>query len=383
MSDPIIKKDYGTDRICSLMLTHQCNLRCIYCFEKFKGNRFMTFETAKKVLSQEFKEFEKIMNDENRMGIDFMGGEPMLNFELIKQIYEWVMAKPLPFPVRFTVTTNGTLLTDEVKNWLKERKQHIRVVMSVDGTEFSQKNNRGVSVDRLPLEFVHENWPNSYFKQTLSHDTLPFFAESIIELSKQGYRVASSLAQGHTWQEGDVEIYRRELKKLAEYYLEHKDVRPETPFDNLYREFFDGQEDKMPKKACGVGTSVHFYDVDGQLYPCHLFLPMVHGKKTVLKDVKDVDFNDPNMLVDDDCKQCPALKVCNTCYGYNYVNRGNIAKRDKSMCNLYLAEAQVVSEFQIAYFVSLKDRRELTDYELLMLQCAVRCYKYVKDIEKI
>ena len=53
------------------------------------------------------------------------------------------------------------------------------------------------------------------------------------------------------------------------------------------------------------------------------------------------------------------------------------------MCNLYLVEAQVVSEFQIAYFVSLKDKRELTDYELLMLQCAVRCYKYVKDIEKI
>ena len=107
---------------------------------------------------------------------------------------------------------------------------------------------------------------------------------------------------------------------------------------------------------------------------------MVHGKKTVLDDVKDVDWNSPDMLIGKDCIDCKALKVCNTCYGYNYADRGDISNRDKNMCNLYLAEAQVVSEFQIRYFTSLE--RDLTDYELLMLRCAVRCYKYVNGIEK-
>ncbi len=382
-TSPIITKDIETNRICSMMLTHSCNLKCVYCFEKFKSGKMMTFETAKDILSREFEDYKSIMSPEHRLNIDFMGGEPLLNFELIKQIYEWVKIQNVPFNIIYSVTTNGTLLDEKKREWLSAHKKDFRVVMSVDGTDFSQKNNRGVSVDMLPLQFVHDNWPKSYFKQTLSHDTLPYFADGVIGLTEKGYRVATSLAQGHVWQEGDVEIYRRELLKLAEYFLAHPKVRPETPFDNLYAEFFDEQIDKMPKKSCGVGTSVHLYDADGTLYPCHLFLPMVHGNNNVLEEVKNIDFTDEKMLISEECRTCPALKVCNTCYGYNYVNRGDVAKRDKGMCNLYLVEAQVVSAFQINYFTTLKHTRELTDYELLMLQCAVRCYKYVKDIEKI
>lgn len=378
MKDISIKKDVRTNHICSLMLTHTCNLNCVYCFEKFKSDRQMSFGTARQILEKEYTDYQSSMAPDKRMNVDFMGGEPLINFDLIKQIYEWTISQHLPFEVIFSVTTNGTLLDNEKRLWFAAHADHFRLVMSVDGSEFCQTTNRGVSVDMLPLEFVRETWPSSYFKQTLTHDTLPYYANGVIALTERGFRVASSLAQGHTWKDGDDEIYRNQLRLLGQYYIEHQEILPQTPFDNLYGQLLDENLSRPPRKICGSGTSIHFYDVDGTLYPCHLFLPMVHGKKSVLEDIRRIDFNDDKKFVDGKCLTCPLLRVCNTCYGFNYINRGDVAMRDLGMCHLYLAEAQEVSAFQIRYITSL--RRNATDYELLLLQSAMRCYEMVRDI---
>ena len=378
MQDISIKKDTRTNRICSLMLTHSCNLHCVYCFEKFKSNRQMSLETARTILEKEYTDYRGIMAANKRMNVDFMGGEPLLNFELIKSIYDWTHTLDLPFEIIFSVTTNGTLLDDEKKEWFASHANEFRLVMSVDGIEFCQTANRGISVDTLPLEFVRDTWPNSYFKQTLTHDTLPYYAEGVVALIERGFRVASSLAQGHTWMNGDDEIYRQQLRRLGQYYIDHQEVLPQTPFDNLYGQLLDENMALPPKKICGSGTTIHFYDVDGQLYPCHLFLPMVHGNSNVHMDIDRIDFSDDKQFVDVRCSQCPIVRVCNTCYGFNYINRGDVAKRDMGMCRLYLAEAQEVSAFQIRYITSLQ--RKATDYELLLLQSAMRCYELVKNV---
>lgn len=377
MQDNSIRKDIRTNRICSLMLTHACNLHCVYCFEKFKSNKQMRFDTAKAILEKEFTDYRKIMASDKRMNVDFMGGEPLLNFELIKSIYEWTHTLDLPFEVIFSVTTNGTMLDDYKKDWFSSRANQFRLVMSVDGSEFCQTTNRGVSINTLPLEFIRNTWPNSYFKQTLTHDTLPYYADGVISLIERGFRVATSLAQGHTWEDGDDDVYRKQLQRMGQYYIEHQEILPQTPFDNLYGQLLDENLIHPPQKICGCGTTIHFYDVDGKVYPCHLFLPMVHGKKNVLDDISKIDFNDNIKFISDQCRRCPIVRVCNTCYGFNYINRGDVAKRDMSMCRLYLVEAQEVSAFQIQYVTSLK--RRVTEYELLLLQSAMRCYKLVKD----
>lgn len=379
MQEVSIKKDIRTNRICSLMVTHSCNLKCVYCFEKFKSGKYMSFETAKKILEKEYSDYQNIMAPDKRMNVDFMGGEPLLNFELIKHIFDWTVSLHLPYEVIFSVTTNGTLLDEYKREWFASHSDYFRLVMSVDGSEFCQTVNRGVSVDTLPLEFVRKIWPSSYFKQTLTHDTLPYYAEGVIALSERGYKVATSLAQGHLWGDGDDLIYRNQLRKLGQYYLEHQELLPQTPFDNLYGQLLDENLSRSPRKICGSGTTIHFYDVDGELYPCHLFLPMVHGKKNVVEYIRKIDFNDDNQFVGGQCLTCPILRVCNTCYGFNYTNRGDVAKRDMGMCRLYLVEAQEVSSFQIQYITSLK--RDASDYELLLLQSAMRCYELVKDIK--
>lgn len=92
---------YTTKRICSLMVTHSCNLHCVYCFEKYKskGLKFMSLNTAQKILNKEFEDFSnKDRLPSDRLAIEFFGGEPLLNFDLIQNIYEWTDSLNLTFP---------------------------------------------------------------------------------------------------------------------------------------------------------------------------------------------------------------------------------------------------------------------------------------------
>ena len=99
----------------SLSITERCNLNCIYCFEKSKSPQKMTFETAVEKI-----DFELIHSEEYKsVAVDFMGGEPFLEFDLIKKIceYYWSKQNDLPKPLTFFTTTNGTLVHGRIKEW--------------------------------------------------------------------------------------------------------------------------------------------------------------------------------------------------------------------------------------------------------------------------
>lgn len=367
--------EYKTVRICSLTITHGCNLNCIYCFEKHKdiGRRMMTFETAKCILEKEFKVFLEQRHKENeRLAVEFFGGEPLLNFQLIKAIHEWVSTLSLSFPMMFQMTTNGTLFTFEMLEWFTKVRKDFRVVVSIDGDDLMQATNRGCSTKKIPMEYIAKNWPNSYFKMTISNDTLSTYANGIIELTKRGYHVPSSLAEGTEWTGEEAEIYKKELLKIGTFYLENPQYKIEQPFDISFEKLMC--QSSVPPKNCGVGTSTEIYDTDGKIYPCHLFLPIVHGRD--LKHIiEDVDFTDDASLIDEHCMRCPIVRLCRTCYGYNQKDRGSVAKRDLHKCKMVLTELQVVSSFQIQYYLQNKDI--LTKEMRAKLDAAIRAYELV------
>lgn len=371
---------YRTTRICSLMVTHGCNLNCVYCFEKHKdiGLRMMTLETAKEILQSEFELFTKTQREpDERFAIEFFGGEPLVNFPLIKAVYEWVKMLDLPFPMMFQTTTNGTFFTSEVLDWFTEVKDDFRVVVSVDGDDLMQMANRGVSAKKIPTDYIVRNWPNSYFKMTVSKDTLPTYAQGIIELTKKGYRVPSSLAEGIDWNKRDAEIYKSELLKIGSFYLDNPQYKVEQPFDLPFDKLL--YDNPIPPKNCGVGTNTRIYDTDGRAYPCHLFLPIVHGQKGIEQIMNSIDFNDDASLIDKECLNCPIAKLCRTCYGYNQLDRGDVKARNKTKCKMLLAELQVISSFQIQYFMQRKDK--LSSVELAKLSTATMGYELVHQNE--
>ena len=371
---------YHTIRICSLMVTHQCNLNCVYCFEKHKnlGTKLMSFETAKGILAQEFDLFEKKnRKSDERFAIAFFGGEPLMNFMLIKEIYQWVREQDLSFPIMFQTTTNGTLFTPDMLEWFTGVKDDFRVVVSVDGDEMMQLANRGVSHKKIPIDYIAKNWPNSYFKMTVSKETLPIYAQGIIELTQKGYRVPSSLAEGVNWNQQDAETYREQLLKIGTFYLENPQYKVEQPFDLP----FDKLRHKAPypPKNCGVGTNTCIYDTDGTPYPCHLFLPIVHGQKGIENIISSIDFTDDSCLIDNECLQCPISKLCRTCYGYNQLDRGSVKARNMTKCKMLLTELQVISSFQIQYFMQRKQK--LKPGDLNKLSDALKGYDLVHNMK--
>lgn len=368
--------EYQTTRICSLMITHSCNLNCVYCFEKYKskGNRFMPFEVAQAAILKELDTFRnKPRKANDRFAIEFFGGEPMLNFPLIKQIYEWVSSLDIDFPVMFQTTTNGTLFNKENLEWLTAHKDSFRIVVSIDGDQLMHQTNRGCDNQKIPLDYIVQNWQNSYFKMTVSKETLPSYAKGIITLTTKGYKVPSSLAEGVEWSNDDRDIYKQELLKIADFYLKYPEYKPDQPFDYSFTKILGKWE--VPPRNCGVGVNVSIYDTDGKLYPCHLFLPIVHDDAGMTKIMTEIDFNDDSSLIDEHCMKCPIRNICRTCYGYNQLERGDVKKRNLTKCKMLLAEAEVISSFQIQYF--MKRKETLTEDEKIKLKAALACYELV------
>ena len=118
-------------RTCMLIVTHACNLNCGYCYESHKKNAFMDSDLAKEIISRE-AQFVKDSDDFDELAIDFMGGEPLLNFNLICKNVEWLEGGVINVPWITYSTTNGTLLSNDVKAWLREHKHSFILSASYD-----------------------------------------------------------------------------------------------------------------------------------------------------------------------------------------------------------------------------------------------------------
>lgn len=345
-----------TRRTCMLMITHSCNLNCTYCYEKFKSEKKMSFETAKEII---LRECEIVKNDDRFDGleIDFMGGEPMVNFGLMKQIVEWGEALPLPVPHIYFMTTNGTLFTEEAKRWFEKYKDVFWVGTSYDGTPEMQEKNRGQS-NKVEMEFFYNLWPKQEFHMTVSKETLPNLAEGVLAIQRKGYSLIASLAEGILWTEDDVKIYYDQLLKLKNAYLEDLTLRP---INLLVHQLFINSSDQIKnveqKKYCGTGTYMQTYDVDGKAYGCHMFTPIVLGERAFTSET--VDWECAANTIDPFCKECVLKNICPTCAGFNFNYRNNIAERDKNLCNITLVQMMVAAEFQLEILTA--SRKVLSD----------------------
>lgn len=313
----------------TLTLTQKCNLNCTYCYENHKSSAVMSFDLAKSVLDKElndpkFEEYE----------IDFFGGEPFLAFDVIKKCYNYVTETYPQKKLIFFATTNGTLVHGEIQEWLKERKHRFWCALSLDGTKETHDKNRLNSFDLIDRKFFLECWPEQDLKMTISQNTLDNLADDIIFLHNEGFRFTANLAFGIDWSKPDnVNILERELKKIIDFYITHPDIEPCSLFQiPIFKVAVLPITESL--RQCGAGIEMVSYDVDGLDYPCQFFMPLSVGNKASL--LGNIDFPDMITLdhLCDDCKKCPAVAICHTCYGANYASTGNIFLKEDNWCRL-------------------------------------------------
>ncbi|MCQ2966336.1 MAG: 4Fe-4S cluster-binding domain-containing protein [Alphaproteobacteria bacterium] len=369
-------KEQEVRRICMLMITHNCNLNCSYCYEKYKSAKKMNFETAIFLIKKEIK---KVKQSKKNVGleIDLMGGEPMMNFPLIKQLIEWADSGNIDVPYIFSITTNGTLFHDKEKKWFKKHKQSIVCSCSFDGNTDMQKTNRGEGATDVDLDFFCKTWPKQGLHMTISKETLPKMADGIIYIQKKGYKIEASLAEGINWDKYDVVLYQNQLEKLAQFYLDFPDIKPLNLLTRLNYVVDPRKDKKKITKYCGTGTFMTAYDPDGQSYGCHMFSPIVLGKKAI--KIKDINFKKCSIVNDDICNKCILKHFCPTCAGFNFKYRGNLGTRDKRKCLLHLEEARISSIFQIKLIAARK--KELSIEDVQHLKKSLRTIELIKQIK--
>ena len=135
-------------------------------------------------------------------------------------------------------------------------------------------------------------------------------------------------------QEKNKTVLERELLKLIEFYLEHKEVPPCSMLDEAISQI--AYAEKQALRTCGAGWTMVAYDVDGEAYPCQFFMPLSIGPERA-KQVKDLKFHNeviPDELLDPKCVDCVLKAVCKRCYGSNYVSTGNLYLQDNAMCEM-------------------------------------------------
>lgn len=366
-------------RICMLIVTHACNLNCSYCYEPHKQNLYMELDLAKRIISRE-AQFVNDCTQFNELQIDFMGGEPLMNFPLIKNIVEWLEKSNLNVPWICYSTTNGTLLSDEIKDWLRLHKNSFILGVSYDGSSKMQSVNRNTDRYDIDLNFFHELWPEQHLHTTLSKETLPMLAEGVLDIQKKGYAVDVALAQGEDWTIEDALIYREQLCILKNAYLNTPSLIPFNGLTRLVDVFNLPATKKIQGKWCGAGKHMVTYDVDGQKYGCHMFTPLVLGKNRALP-IEAVEWTSPETIADDYCKSCVLRRFCPTCIGFNYKYRDNLATRDKRWCPMILAEALTACEFQVERIATM-NKLNMQDAE--HGKVALQAYKVLRylSIEK-
>lgn len=352
----IVEQDsYSTSFSPTLCVTHKCNLSCLYCYQSNKNEKSMTMDVAKHCIDDIFS---NIPNNTKLIEISFIGGEPLLEMELLKEIYDYTKKNYSDERLVFFATTNGTTLTEADKQWFEQHKKDFVLGLSLDGTPQTHNKNRSNSYNKIDIPFFIKTWPKQGPKMTISKHTINNLANDIIHIHEQGFMYINGVnfAEGDfDWETEDtLKILAKQLHILLDYYTEHYELNLDQMFGK-HIEFCacDGVD---KHKTCGIGTRTLFYDIDGKKYPCSFITPMTFSKEDLDKICK-MDFYDNTNFVDEKCsKECYIFPICGTCSGANYLVNKSFNKRIKTRCEMNKLISLFIAE--------LHTRRILTHREL-------------------
>lgn len=325
------KRDNVIKALC-LHVAHTCNLNCEYCFAgqgKYHGeDAIMSFETGKKALDF----LVENSGTRKNLEVDFFGGEPLVNFDVVKKLVEYARSieKEKNKHFRFTLTTNGVLLDDDVIDFLN--KEMNNVVLSLDGrkeiNDAKRKRLDGTgSYDIIVPKFknfVQKRGDKEYYMRgTFTRNNLDF-TNDIFHMADLGFTelsmepVVSKTDTDYALREEDLDTIYEQYEILAKEMIKRKkEGRPFT----FYHYMIDLSAGPCIYKritGCGSGTEYLAVTPNGDFYPCHQFV----GDKKFL--MGNVDEGITNTSLRDEFKLCNVYsrKECKDCWAKLYCSGG-------------------------------------------------------------
>ena len=358
----------------TFQITEDCCMACTYCYQHHKTNNKMNFEMAKNIIDKLLNNEFSLINTTTTFGIviEFIGGEPLMEIDLIEQICEYTIQQmvnknhPWLYSFRFSICSNGLLYhTPKVQEFFKKYYRWISFSVSIDGNkELHDKCRFDLSgkgtYDRAISAVL--SYKNSYkelpsTKMTLSPDNIQYTYDALINLINLGYTlIPFNCIFEKGWDYSHAKILYQELIRVADHLI----------FNNLYNKvnikmfdennFTEMDESNNENWCGGVDLKMIAFDYNGNIYPCLRYMnSSLNGNQKALvvgNIAHDINFteeekNNLSLVTNitrrsqstDECFYCPIAKGCAWCSGYNYEEFGTPNKRATYTCYMHQAQS--------------------------------------------
>ncbi|MDD4369830.1 MAG: thioether cross-link-forming SCIFF peptide maturase [Anaerostipes sp.] len=356
-----------------LHIAHDCNLACRYCFAEegeYQGDRsLMSAEIGKKALDF------LIANSGNRcnLEVDFFGGEPLMNFDVVKEIvaYGRSLEEEHNKNFRFTLTTNGMLLNDDIMEFAN--KEMDNVVLSVDGRKEvhdymrptpNGKGSYDIIIDKFKKFAEQRHQEKYYVRGTFTHHNLDF-SQDVFHLADEGFKqisvepVVGPDAEEYTIKEADLPQVMEEYDKLASEMVKRNNEGKGFTFFHFMIDLTGGPCVAKRLSGCGSGTEYLAVTPWGDLYPCHQFVGedeflMGNVNDGIKKDDIVSEFKATSVYSREACRDCFARFYCSGgCSANSYKLNGTIngtydigcqLERKRVECALMIKAAQMTEK---------------------------------------
>ena len=338
-----------------LHVAHDCNLRCKYCFAAtgdFGVKRtLMSTETGKKAI-------DFIINasgNRRNIEIDFFGGEPLMNFDVVKEITAYAIEKGREFNrnFRFTLTTNALLLNEEHKGFINE---HIgNLVMSIDGRQEVNDRMRfrvdgsgtyGTILPKIMDMADSRDQDRYYVRGTFTRENKDF-SKDVLHLADLGFKqisiepVVASKDSGYDIREEDLPQLLEEYEKLAKEYVKRYKEGKGFNFFHFMIDLEQGPCAVKRLKGCGSGREYVAVTPEGDIFPCHQFVGMDDFKIGNVNIGNELNrtvidrFKASNIMSNEACKDCWAKFYCSGgCAANAFQFNGDLGKPYAIACEL-------------------------------------------------
>ncbi len=355
MAPKLKEKSAGVIKALCLHIAHTCNLNCSYCFAsqgKYHGDRaLMSFEVGK----QAFDFLIANSGTRRNLEVDFFGGEPLMNFDVVKQLvaYARSIEKEHGKNFRFTLPTNGVLVDDDVIEFANREMSN--VVLSLDGRKevhdrYRVDYNGNGSWEKIVPKFQKfveaRGNKNYYMRGTFTHAN-PDFLKDIEEMLRLGFTelsmepVVGPASDPSSLTQEDLPIVLEQYEKLAELMLERRKEGKPFTFYHYMIDLKGGPCIYKRISGCGSGTEYMAVTPWGDLYPCHQF---VGEEKYKLGDVYNGvtntkaqdEFAECNVYTRPECRDCWARLYCSGgCAANAYHATGSVKGVYEYGCELF------------------------------------------------
>ncbi len=368
MAGKLKEKTAGVVKALCLHVAHTCNLNCAYCFAsqgKYHGERaVMSHEVGKQALDFLIAH----SGTRHNLEVDFFGGEPLMNFGVVRDLVAYARSIEAQHGkhFRFTLTTNGLLIDDEVIDFANREMSN--VVLSLDGRKEIHDRYRvdyagNGSWERIVPKFqklvAARGGKNYYMRGTFTHQNPDFLADirqmldlGFTELSMEPVVCAPGDPAELT--EADMEIVKRQYEELAQLMLERDAEGRSFTFYHYMIDLTGGPCIYKRISGCGSGTEYMAVTPWGDLYPCHQFVgEEAYKLGNVYEGVTNPDvqaeFAGCNVYARPECRDCWARLYCSGgCAANAYHATGSVRGVYKPGCELFKKRMECAIMVQVA-----------------------------------